>query len=491
MRIARSRSRLITGLMTAVIGLAGAGELSGQHTKMPSTLRYGSGFFDVPAASVLPHMAITGTYSGFNVSVDQRVITDAAGRSVAFGSEFSNWMSDGSVAIGLFDRVELGASFQHFDDADQGGTMIGGFGRLAIVQPERNGVGLAVGAQFVSAPSFDALGRDDYQPPRLGFPDDRFYEIYDTNDVNGQPIDRDDVNTVFSPYVVGSLQLAGFERDWLPRHDFSFALGYGEGMFGGDLYSDGGGKELEFYSSSASKGWFTGAALHIGLGEKAILNLIGDYNGFDINAGAQLDYSGIRVGAFVLGANYREKVTEYRSAKFGVLASIALCPATGGLCTPTLIERLKPDTIQLPAPPPDTVIVTREVAPPLPTGTPTQLCLSTGESVQVMVTAQGDTLVGPNRVSVRTLRPGVVFAGAYAGNMQWFQNDEDVVYERRNYQKSGGEVRLDCANIEQVGEHRGVPLFADRGAARPIQTLYVPVRPGVWQPYQSLRRTRG
>jgi hypothetical protein len=43
----------------------------------------------------------------------------------------------------------------------------------------------------------------------------------------------------------------------------------------------------------------------------------------------------------------------------------------------------------------------------------------------------------------------------------------------------------------RVGENMGVPLFAMRNENRPFKTLYVPVRPGVWQAYQNLRGTRG
>ena len=54
------------------------------------------------------------------------------------------------------------------------------------------------------------------------------------------------------------------------------------------------------------------------------------------------------------------------------------------------------------------------------------------------------------------------------------------------------EVSLDCPNIMRVGEHMGVPLFVMRNAERPFEMLYVPVRPGVWQAYQTgLQRTRG
>lgn len=148
--------------------------------------------------------------------------------------------------------------------------------------------------------------------------------------------------------------------------------------------------------------------------------------------------------------------------------------------------------VELPAPPPDTVVVTEEVERPLPEGTPTQLCLATGETVTVYVTAQGDTLVGERRVDVRDLGPGVAFAGEYAEGRSWFVGDEAVMFEDLEYLRSGGEISLDCPSIRQVGEFMGVPLFADASAESPYETLYVPVRPGVWQAYQTdLAQVRG
>ncbi|MDE0395248.1 MAG: outer membrane beta-barrel protein [Gammaproteobacteria bacterium] len=141
--------------------------------------------------------------------------------------------------------------------------------------------------------------------------------------------------------------------------------------------------------------------------------------------------------------------------------------------------------VELPAPPPDTVIVTREVAPPLPQGTPTEICIATGENVTVYLTPQGDTLVGPNRVAISSLAPGVGFAGAYAEGRGWFEADEPFEFDGREYVQSGGEVGLDCTAIMQVGTHDGVQLFADVSASSPYETVYVPVRPGVWQAYQA------
>ena len=76
--------------------------------------------------------------------------------------------------------------------------------------------------------------------------------------------------------------------------------------------------------------------------------------------------------------------------------------------------------------------------------------------------------------------------------MEWFETDQPMTYDEREYLKSGGPVRLDCADIMRIGEHMGVPLYVMRSAEEPYETIYVPASPGVWQPYETdLRRTRG
>jgi hypothetical protein len=454
---------------------------------MPSTLAYGSGYLDVPVASVLPHLGLSGTLSGFRVDIDRTLIVDPTlGTIIGSGRPRSEWFFDGSLALGLFDRVELGTTLQSFNDSDGGGNIWGAFGRVAVLRPEDQGIGLAGGIRYVSAPSWD--DNVSYQPPRLRFPDRRFREnLFDGPDPD------DDIQTKLTFYGVASAMLRGLESDWFPDHDFTISAGWGNGMFAE-------GERLEFYRYVDSEGWFVGGATHLQVGESSLLNLMGEWNGFDLNFGAQLDWSGIRVGAHVLGANYWAEVGEYRSQKYGFLVSACLDLSGSGsiLCRPGLMARAVPDTVRLPAPPPDTVRITVQTpAPPppqpqLPTGTPTDICLATGEVVQVLVTAQSDTLVGPNRVSVRTLRPGVVFAGTYAEGRDWFVEDRPIAFEQREYRKAGSEVQLQCPNIVRVGEFMGVPLFATRDATRPFQILYVPVRPGFWQAYQAgLPATRG
>ena len=224
------------------------------------------------------------------------------------------------------------------------------------------------------APDFGGVA---LQPNRLGFPDDRFRESY---------TGLADVSTELSLYGVASAHVRRFDQGSSPDHDFTFSLGYGTGML-----KEGG--DLSFYNFAHSDGLFFGSAVHLGVGDSSLLTFMGEYNGFDVNVGAQLDLNGIRLGAQYLAANYGEPsggyFSEYRKPKWGIMASIALNPggSDGILSKPHLMARPMPDTVRLPAPAPDTVRITREVAPALPDGNPANVCLATGENVQVRVSA--------------------------------------------------------------------------------------------------------
>jgi len=457
----------------ACLGLAASVHAAaGQSTTASGTLRWGSGLLDVPVASVLPHLAVTGTYSGFGISVAERLVVTRSGEFIARGEPYEKWVSDGSIAVGLFDRAEIGASIQHYDDPAEGGNLLGGFARVSLLPASVKGLDLAVGARYVTSPTFDPF-EDEFRPNRFGYPDSRI-----VSDAGRE------FNSNFSPYVVATAHVPGPDAGFLPEHDVSLTAGWGSGLFRA-------GKNVDFYQVAGTGGFFAGSALHFGIGDDKLLNLLAEFNGFDLNAGVQVDMGGIRAGAFALGLAY-DKYSTFRSRKFGVMGSVAFCGAAGGLCKPKLAERPGPDTVTLPAPPPDTVIMERTVEPDLPTGTPTSLCLATGASVQVFVTAQQDTLVGPSRVSVADLRPALDFAGDYAGDQDWFTGDESISLDDREYSKSGEEVRLTCGNIVQVGEHEGVPVFAERSSEAPHDMVYVPVRPGIWQGYEhGLQRTRG
>jgi len=452
------RSLLTGGLLVALTVAFG---LAAQTTKIPSTLRHGSGLIEIPVAGVLADRALTVTYSGFWTSNDTDVTTDASGNITGSEAFLGGWNGDLAAAVGLFNLFELGANLQSLGDATEGGTLWGAFGRLSILSPETQPIGLAVGGRYASSPDFgDGIS---YAPNRLGTADRRL-----RSQLGSQRID-----TGFSFYAVAGWDLPGFSSAFLPDHDFSFTVGWGNGLF-----KEGG--ELDWYTSGDSGGWFAGVAWILELAESRMVTLMTEYNGFDWNVGTQVDLSGVRLGAHVLGLNHSSPTTVYRSSKFGLIASVAICGS--GLCRASLRRRPDPDVIVLPAAPPDTVVVTRVENPPPPVGTALTLCLSTGDRIEVLLTLAGDTLVGPSRAPLSELRPGVVLAGVYAASLTWFESGEPITFEERPYGSTGAVVGLDCGEIRQVGEHLGVPLFV-RGTGGAPAILYVPVHPGVWQPY--------
>ena len=468
MNISSRRTHYLSSVMFFWL-LCSAVLLKAQTTTMPSTQRYGSGLINIPIASVLPHMMITGTYSGFFMDLNRTIEIDVSGNETGFGPPIKHFSSDASVTLGLFDRVEIGTTLQSFNERDLGGNMWGVFGRAQLLRPQSQGLGLAFGGRYVTAPNFE----DDvtYQPTRLGIPDKRFRKSY---------VGIEDVNTQLSLYGVATVHIQGFDQSALPEHDLTFTGGYGSGMF-----KDG--DELEFYRSIDSEGWFFGSAVHIGVGNSSVLTFMSEYDGFDVNLGAQFDVAGIRIGAHYLAVNYSEPSgghhSEYWKPKLAVLGSVALrVRDKPGLNRPTLMERLTPDTVVLPAPPPDTVRIEVATLPPAE-GSLVNLCLSTGETVQLRLTPEGDTLIGPDRIPLNTLQPVLDFAGTYAGTTQWFVRGDPISFEDRIYEKMVGEGPVDCEQIMRVGQHLGVGLFTPRNADRPFETFYVAVRPGVWQTY--------
>lgn len=452
-----------------LVALASAPAVAAQQTpSMPSTLRYGSGLLDIPVSSVLPHLQIQGTYSGFFVDTDRNAQVDPAGNQTGYGPGVDEYFSDASLAVGLFDRIETGISLQQFASESEGGDLWGLFGRVRVWEPIDQGVGLAGGVRYVKSPDFG--GPTGHFPARLGFADDRFGEALTGG-----------TNLTF--YGVATAYLRGFDAGGrIPRNDMTFTLGYGGGMF-----REGG--RLGFYGPGHANGWFYGTSVHFDTGESSLLSVMAEHNGFDVNVGAQFDWDGLRVGAHWLASNHGAPTGGYESAyqkpKLGLLASVRICPTRPGLrCRPQNMRRTEPDTIVIPPPPPDTVIVDLGAVPTPAEGDRVSLCLSTGRNADVTVTAAGDTLVGPSGVPIGSLRPELDFAGGYAAGAFWFESGDPLVFEELSYGRAPDTFPVDCEQILRVGAHEGVPVFADRAAERPVVILFIPVRPGVWQRYE-------
>lgn len=445
---------------------------------MPSTLRYGSGLIDIPVSSVLPHMKLTGTLSGFFSNIGRRVEVDDTGLPVGFGPAREEFYSDGSIAIGLFDRAEGGVSVQAIGNGRAGGNLWGLFGRVRLWEPVDQGVGLAVGGRYLTSPTFADGGR--YAPGRLGFPDERLRKDYTATSGLGSNL---------SLYGVATAYLKGYDGGPMPENDMSFSFGYGTGMF-----REGG--ELDFYSSGHANGWFMGTALHMDMGTSKQLTLMAEHNGFDVNVGAHFDWDGVRVGAQYLASNHARPTdghsSEYQKPKFGFLASVAVCPnEPRWRCRPRMMARIEPDTIFIPPPPPDTIVVriAGGTAAAPPEGVPSSICLSTGQNTPILLTAAGDTLVGPGAQPIRLLRPALDFAGSYAAGAFWYQDRQVIIFEGGDFGPSDDVFPVDCEQILRVGVYSGVPVFSVVSALRPLEMIFVPVRPGLWQRYERGRRT--
>ena len=285
---------------------------------------------DIPVAGVLADRALTVTYSGFWTTNDTDLTTDASGDITGTEAFPGGWNSDLAVARGLFDFFEFGVNIQSLNDAGEGGNLWGAFGRLSILSPQTQPIGLAVGGRYASSPDFgDGIA---YAPNRLGRADRR---------LRGQLGSRE-IDTGFSFYAVAGWDLPGLPSSFLPDHDFSFTAGWGNGLFKE-------GDDLDWYASGDSGGWFAGVAWNLELAESRMLTFMSDYNGFDWNVGTQLDLNGVRLGTHVLGVNHSSNTTVYRSSKFGLIASVALCGR--GFCRPSLRDRPDPDVVVVPAAP--------------------------------------------------------------------------------------------------------------------------------------------
>jgi hypothetical protein len=85
----------------------------------------------------------------------------------------------------------------------------------------------------------------------------------------------------------------------------------------------------------------------------------------------------------------------------------------------------------------------------------------------------GFTLPQPRRVLVQ--------AGAKPRGL----NEIFVNYQGFRWRSAGMAVELAAQAFEVVGEYRGYPVYAERGAARDPRRIYLPSRPGLVAPYEK------
>ena len=125
---------------------------SAQSTKVSGTLRHGSGLLDIPVASVLPHGAQAGTYSGFWASNDIDFSTGVDGGVTGTEPFEGGWNADLALALGLFDLLEVGATVHSLEGTEGGGALWGAFGLGVGPEARAEEVGIAEAAVEEQAP---------------------------------------------------------------------------------------------------------------------------------------------------------------------------------------------------------------------------------------------------------------------------------------------------------------------------------------------------
>jgi hypothetical protein len=73
----------------------------------------------------------------------------------------------------------------------------------------------------------------------------------------------------------------------------------------------------------------------------------------------------------------------------------------------------------------------------------------------------------------------------YAGPTRWYQENAPISFEGPRYIKYGRPRPLPPRDLEPIGWHGHVRVYAQRGQARSPSILYVPVDPENYQPYES------
>jgi hypothetical protein len=81
----------------------------------------------------------------------------------------------------------------------------------------------------------------------------------------------------------------------------------------------------------------------------------------------------------------------------------------------------------------------------------------------------------------------LTFPGVYAGERAWFVRADVITFDRNRYRRAGVDRTRACDELKLVGEHDGVPVFAEVTAPQLLPMIVIPVRPGLYQDYLRVR----
>jgi hypothetical protein len=259
--------------LALIAGSARAQEEFGQ------TRFWGSGLIDIPTAWVEP---VTGDFS-FNYS----------GSSYQTSSQFpqynSSLNSKLSLNTSLFSRLQLGVSLLSTNPEQSF------YGELVALREQDT-----KGSSFAFLPSL-AIGVRNIGPySRI----DRFGLGY-VNQINPAggtaPVIRADSthqsfstgNTVYG-VATKNVSLQEIKASW-PDVNVSATIGYGNGLF-----SNHGTLPTKYYAADATGGLFYGLSTSWRPSTNTLISIMGENNAWDFNAGASLDWRGLRAGLDVI-----------------------------------------------------------------------------------------------------------------------------------------------------------------------------------------------
>jgi hypothetical protein len=129
------------------------------------------------------------------------------------------------------------------------------------------------------------------------------------------------------------------------------------------------------------------------------------------------------------------------------------------------------------APPPQSPVM-----PYVPTHHTLRVCVLQDGALR-MVDVGYNVRTGDSTIAGRPFPEVHPSTAPYAAGEAWLIHDEPIRWRGHLLVKYGPERTLRFVDVVLGGEHRGVPVFGEAGAASEV--IYIPVRTGcVFQPYQ-------
>jgi len=269
--------RILVACGVAVAVAAATARTAAAQEEFPQSRWWGAGLIDIPVAWTSP---LTGDfslqYSGTGFQTSASVPQYRTGLN-----------SQGTFSISALGRLEIGVT-AYSGDPEQGF-----FGQLLLLRDldlRNHGLlrflpSLAIGVRNVGP--YQHIDRFD-----IGYA-----ETYNTGTAPAIRVDSlhsafDTKNTVYGVATKGFL-LSDLKSS-LPEIGINVTVGYGDGLF-----KNHGDIPIRLYAADATGGLFYGVSANYRPTPNTVVTVMGENNAWDFNAGAAVDYRGLRAGVDV------------------------------------------------------------------------------------------------------------------------------------------------------------------------------------------------